>query len=125
MTDSPLNLLQNQPISSFCKYFDNNEKDEETCNVDKFVGLRYQNKKFEIHFPVGYKEQTVSRTGDLQTDEASSINEKSRDILLRKDILNLISILSAYGEKSLMLTSSNVASQTAEVAFPIHAYMFS
>ena len=43
-------------LCDFCVYFeDKKEVDSEISEVDKFVGLKYINKKLEIHFPVGFE----------------------------------------------------------------------
>ena len=42
-------------LCDFCVYFeDKKEVESEISEVDKFVGLKYINKKLEIHFPVGF-----------------------------------------------------------------------
>lgn len=73
-------------------------------NGDEFVGLKYENGKLSIQFPLGYKK---------------SDDEKE----IRRDILNLISVLSTFceHEDSFILSSfsKNLSDQ-----FPIHAYMF-
>lgn len=73
-------------------------------NGDEFVGLKHENGKLSVQFPLGYKK---------------SDDEKK----IRKDILNLISVLSTFCEHEdsfiLGLSSKNLTSQ-----FPIHAYMF-
>ena len=73
-------------------------------NGDEFVGLKYENGKFTINFPLGYRK---------------SDDEKET----RKDILNLISVLSTFCEydESFILGS---ASKNSSTQFPIHAYMF-
>lgn len=73
-------------------------------NGDEFVGLKHENGKLSVQFPLGYKK---------------SDDEKK----IRKDILNLISVLSTFCEHEdsfiLGLSSKSLTSQ-----FPIHAYMF-
>lgn len=73
-------------------------------NGDEFVGLKHENGKFTINFPLGYKK---------------SDDEKE----IRRDTLNLISVLSTFceNEDSFIpdLSSKKLSSQ-----FPIHAYMF-
>ena len=73
-------------------------------NGDEFVGLKYENGKLSVQFPLGYKK-----------------SEDNKEI--RRNILNLISVLSTFceHENSFILGSSskNLSSQ-----FPIHAYMF-
>lgn len=115
MTESP--VLQRQPqtsLESFCHYFDNNETTE-TGEVEKFVGLRYQNKKLDIYFPVGYNKPEDYPETNL-TDE--------KEKLYRKDILNLISILTVYGKKDEKIFQSDLTAKTSNAEFPIHAYLF-
>lgn len=94
-------------LSDLCVYFDEkSSRDEESGQVDKFVGLRFSDGKLSIYFPVGYR-------------KPDSEDEKE----VRKDILNLISVLSTFGNKespvnNLMLLSSQ------KVDFPIHAYLY-
>lgn len=115
MTESP--VLQRQPqtsLESFCHYFDNNETTE-TGEVEKFVGLRYQNKKLDIYFPVGYNKPEDYPETNL-TDE--------KEKCYRKDILNLISILTVYGKKDEKIFQSDLTAKTSNAEFPIHAYLF-
>lgn len=94
-------------LSDLCVYFDEkSSRDEESGQVDKFVGLRFSDGKLSIYFPVGYR-------------KPDSTDEKE----VRRDILNLISVLSTFGNKespvnNLMLLSSQ------KVDFPIHAYLY-
>lgn len=93
-------------LSDLCVYFDNTSLNENDGQVDKFVGLRFSDGKLSIYFPVGYR-------------KPDSEDEKE----VRRDILNLISVLSTFGNKespvnNLMLLSSQ------KVDFPIHAYLY-
>lgn len=97
-------------LESLCRYFDKEVKTD-SGEVEKFVGLRYQNEELEIHFPVGYS-------------KVQEADEKQKEKLLRKDILNLISILSTYGKKDEMITQADFIFSKKEVCFPIHAYIF-
>lgn len=110
MQVSEVQQTKQTSLESLCRYFDKEVKTD-SGEVDKFVGLRYQNGKLEIHFPVGYSKVLVT-------------DEKERNKLLRKDILNLISILSTYGKKEEMVTQADFISTNKNVCFPIHAYIF-
>ena len=93
-------------LSDLCVYFDNASFDEEEGQVDKFVGLRFVNGKLSIYFPVGY------RKPDLKDEKE-----------VRRDILNLISVLSTFGNKESPVNNSMLLSSQV-VDFPIHAYLF-
>lgn len=71
---------------------------------DEFVGIKHENGHFRVQFPLGYS---------AATDE----NE------IRKDILNLVSVLSSFSddEESFVLSDAQKAQSKA---FPIHAYIF-
>lgn len=107
---SEMQLTKQTSLESLCRYFDKEVKTD-SGEVDKFVGLRYQNGNLEIHFPVGYS-------------KVEATDEKEKNKLLRKDILNLISILSTYGKKEEMIAQSDFISPKNDVFFPIHAYIF-
>lgn len=95
-------------LKDLCVYFDNSKTDDDQeSEVNKFVGLKYIDGKLEIHFPVGYE----------KTQDAS-------DKQIRKDILNLVSTLSTFGERCDMLNASDILSSSQDVQFPIHAYLF-
>lgn len=95
-------------LKDFCIYFDNSRQNDLSENeVDKFVGLKYSENKLQIYFPVGYA-------------HSDSADEKQ----IRKEILNLISVLSSFGEKCEMLKASDLFSKSSDVLFPIHAYLF-
>lgn len=72
------------------------------CYGDEFVGIKMQNGELRVQFPVGY------RPADTDIDR-------------RKDILNLISVLSNFSDNSnsfLFYPDNNISEQ-----FPIHAYL--
>ena len=71
---------------------------------DEFVGIRYDNGSLKVFFPFGYSEPV----GD----------EKN----YRKDILNLISVLSAYSKESKGVDENRQLNKE-DVLFPIHAYI--
>lgn len=102
-------VIQQKKLSLYdlCVYFDNKTSfDEEEGQVDKFVGLRFIDGKLSVHFPVGYRKPNAN-------------DEKE----VRRDILNLISVLSSFGNKeSSIYRSSFLSSQ--KVDFPIHAYLY-
>lgn len=94
-------------LYDLCVYFDGTTSyDEESCQVDKFVGLRFVDGKLSIYFPVGYKKPNPT-------------NEKE----VRMDILNLISVLSTFGNKESPVNNSMLFS-SQNVDFPIHAYLY-
>lgn len=98
----------NFSLSNLCVYFDDkSSRDEESGQVDKFVGLRFIDGKLSIHFPVGYKEP-----------------DKSDDKQIRLDILNLISVLSSFGSPEAELVRNDFRSKQQNVDFPVHAYLF-
>ena len=109
MTESVSVKRQKQnSLKDFCVYFDNSRQNDLSENeVDKFVGLKYSENKLQIYFPVGYA-------------HSDSADEKQ----IRKEILNLISVLSSFGEKCEMLKASDLFSKSSDVLFPIHAYLF-
>lgn len=95
------------PLSDLCVYFDEkSSRDEESGQVDKFVGLRFIDGKLSIYFPVGYR-------------KPDSTDEKE----VRRDILNLISVLSTFGNKESPINNSILLS-SQKVCFPIHAYLY-
>ena len=72
---------------------------------NEFVGLKFEDGKLKINFPLGY---------------TPAENEKEK----RKDILNLISVLSTFNEhKDSYIKKSELKKET-NVEFPIHAYLF-
>lgn len=103
-------------LSDFCVYFeDKKDFNIESKEVDKFVGLKYINKKLEIHFPVGYE----------RPEKYYNLSNKTEiENQTKKDIASLIGILSHFGKKEKMLKLSDIFSKRNEVNFPIHAYIF-
>ena len=95
-------------LSDLCVYFDaETSRNEETGEVDKFVGLRFIDGKLSVHFPVGYS-------------KPQNPDEKQ----IRLDILNLISVLSSFGTAESLLRQTDIRLKPDEVTFPIHAYLF-
>ena len=95
-----------QSLYDLCVYFDNNSFNEEEGQVDKFVGLRFIDGKLSIYFPGGYR-------------KPNSNDEKE----VRRDILNLISVLSTFTSKESAINNSAFPN-SKEVDFPIHAYLY-
>ena len=71
---------------------------------DEFVGIRYENGLLRVFFPFGYSKPT------------------NNDNEYRRDILNLISVLSRYSKESKDI-DGNRRLNNEEVQFPIHAYI--
>ena len=95
-------------LYDLCVYFDEKSfRDEESGQVDKFVGLRFLGGKLSIHFPVGYKKP-----------------ESSDEKQIRLDVLNLVSVLSSFGIPEAELDRNDFRSKHQNVEFPIHAYLF-
>ncbi|MGN0728560.1 LlaJI family restriction endonuclease [Treponema sp.] len=95
-----------QSLYDLCIYFDNNSFNEEEGQVDKFVGLRFIDGKLSVYFPVGYR-------------KPNKADEKE----VRRDILNLISVLSTFTSRESAI-SNPAFLNTKEVDFPIHAYLY-
>ena len=72
---------------------------------NEFVGLKFENGKLTVNFPIGY---------------APSENEKDS----RKDILNLISVLSTFSDHKDSFYNNSDLKNADKVEFPIHAYLF-
>lgn len=103
-------------LCDFCVYFEDKKNfDVETKEVDKFVGLKYINEKFEIHFPVGFErpEKYFNLTDKTEIEKQT-----------KKDVACLIGILSSFGKKEKMLKLSDIFAKNEEVDFPIHAYIY-
>ena len=84
-------------LSEVCHYGGGKQEDE-------FVGIRYNDGKLDVYFPFGF-----SKPAD---------DEKE----YRKDILNLISVLSGYSKES-KFAATNPLPNKDDVQFPIHAYL--
>ena len=95
-----------QSLYDLCVYFDNSSFNEEEGQVDKFVGLRFIDGKLSVYFPVGYRKPNPD-------------DEKE----VRRDILNLISVLSTFTNKESAINNSAFLN-SKEVDFPIHAYLY-
>ena len=89
--------LSNISLKDVCVY-------DAKLKGDEFVGIKHENGHLRVQFPLGYR---------------TAINENE----IRKDILNLISVLSTFSdnEDSYIL---NDAQKAPSKGFPIHAYMF-
>ena len=72
---------------------------------DEFVGIRYNDGDLKVYFPFGYSRPS--------SDE----EQKYRD-----DILNLVSVLSAYSKECLGVAENRMLNDE-NVHFPIHAYI--
>lgn len=73
--------------------------------ADEFVGIRYEDGLLRVYFPSGYSEP-------INRDELE----------YRKDILNLISVLSVYSKENNGV-DENRRLNKEDVQFPIHAYI--
>ncbi len=71
---------------------------------DEFVGIRYVDGNLKVYFPYGY-----SRPANAEKE-------------YRRDILNLVSVLSAYSREG-KGADKNCQLNEDEVQFPIHAYL--
>ncbi|MCR5218700.1 LlaJI family restriction endonuclease [Treponema sp.] len=71
---------------------------------DEFVGLKYENGKVSVQFPLGY---------------TKSEDEKE----IRRDILNLISVLASFSDRKDSFIHASSAKDYSN-QFPIHAYMY-
>ena len=72
---------------------------------DYFVGIKYENEKLKINFPLGYK-KTV-------TEEE-----------LKKDVLNLLAVLSSINDANESFIQNQKIEKKENVVFPIHAYLY-
>lgn len=86
-------------------------------NQTDFVGLRYdaEKSKFFIDFPIGY------HNSDLKDNK--NLSEKEKDRLIRKDILNLLQVLSHYSFNN-QTKQANLLSSKSENELPIYAYFY-
>jgi len=78
---------------------------------DDFVGLKFENNKLNVVFPMGYR---------YTDDESDSDFEKQR----RKEILNLIAVLSSFEQKKQGSYSPESNEAKEDHSFPIHSYMY-
>lgn len=74
-------------------------------NKDYFVGIKYENDNLKINFPLGFTKAA--------TEEE-----------LKKDVLNLIYILSSINENNESFIQSEKIEKKDSVLFPIHAYLY-
>lgn len=97
MNDKEEFSFSNLSLKDICFY-------DAKLSGDDFVGIKHESGKLRVQFPLGYR----------KADDEKEI---------RKDILNLISVLSTFSdnEDSYIL---NDAQKAQSKAFPIHAYMF-
>ena len=72
---------------------------------DEFVGIRYNDGELKVYFPFGYSRPASGEERDY-----------------RDDILNLVSVLSAYSKESQGVGENRLLNDE-EVQFPIHAYI--
>ncbi len=106
MENKPVIQQKKQSLYDLCVYFDNTSFNEEEGQVDKFVGLRFIDGKLSVYFPVGYRKPNPN-------------DEKE----VRRDILNLISVLSTFTSRESAISNSAFLN-SKEVDFPIHAYLY-
>lgn len=99
-------------LSSCCVYFGEDKNDSESLS-EKFVGLKYADGKLKVYFPVGYR----------KPDESNNPPEKVEKEI-RRNILNLVHVLKAFGEKNDNLSSSPLIVKNQKTCFPVHAYLF-
>ena len=107
-----IEMKSKNSLSSCCVYFGEDKNDAESLS-EKFVGLKYSEGKLKVYFPVGY------RKPDEKNNQPADIEKE-----VRRNILNLIQILRAFGEKEDNLSSSPLIAKNRNVAFPVHAYLF-
>lgn len=72
---------------------------------DYFVGIKYENDRLRVNFPLGYK-------------KASAEEE------LKKDILNLLGLLSSVSDANESFIQAQKVARKENVLFPIHAYLY-
>lgn len=96
-----VNCVSNIKFSLFdiCNYNANLE------DKDYFVGIKCENEKLQINFPLGYKKAE---------------NEQE----LRKDILTLIKVLSVFNGENIARVTNVAFRDREKVQFPIHAYLY-
>ncbi len=86
-------------------------------NQTDFVGLRYDAEKsrFFIDFPIGYHNSSL--------EDYENLSEKEKDKLLRKDILNLLQVLSHFSSNN-QTKKADLLSSKSENELPIYAYLY-
>ncbi len=85
-------------------------------NQTDFVGLRYdgEQKKFFLDFPIGYYNKRL---------EENNLSIKEKEKLLRKDILNLLHVLSRADSNN-QTNRANLRSKKTENEIPVYAYLY-
>ena len=107
---------EKESLQECCVYFSENpEINAEIGKVEKFVGLKCIDGKLKIYFPVGFERPE----NVFHITEQKEIEKQNR-----KDVLNLISVLSSFGKKEEMVKQSDIFSEKQTVDFPINAYLF-
>lgn len=72
---------------------------------DYFVGIKYENDRLRINFPLGYKK---------------AVTEEE----LKRDVLNLIGVLSSLSDFNESFIQKQKVTHKEIVVFPIHAYLY-
>ena len=72
---------------------------------DYFVGIKYENDRLRINFPLGYKK---------------AVTEEE----LKRDVLNLIGVLSSLSDSNESFIQKQKVTHREIVVFPIHAYLY-
>lgn len=72
---------------------------------DYFVGIKYENDRLRINFPLGYKK---------------AVTEEE----LKRDVLNLIGVLSSLSDSNESFIQKQKVTHKEIVVFPIHAYLY-
>lgn len=97
-------VLEQNNSSSF-SLFDACSYNASLSEKDYFVGIKYENDALRVNFPLGYK-------------KASTEDE------LKKDILNLIGVLSSLSDANESFIQTQKIAHKENVVFPIHAYLY-
>lgn len=97
MSDSAEATDSKLSLKDICRY-------DSKLDGDEFVGIKHENGKLSVQFPISYRK---------------GVDEKE----LRRDILNLISVLSTFCDYEDSFIG-NVSIKNPAPQFPIHAYMF-
>ena len=95
-------VVEHNKSSSF-SLFDVCAYNASLSEKDYFVGIKYENESLKINFPLGYKKTS--------TEEE-----------LKKDVLNLIGVLSSLSDANESFIQAQKISHKENVVFPIHAY---
>ena len=97
-------VVEHNKSSSF-SLFDVCAYNASLSEKDYFVGIKYENESLKINFPLGYKKTS--------TEEE-----------LKKDVLNLIGVLSSLSDANESFIQAQKISHKENVVFPIHAYLY-